>query len=178
MQSTSDRRIATQEATVRGLFNILKALGSERLFSVLPFDFEDKHYKDLKTPHAVDGALNAISYRTGLNALKPLQRLIRGHLEKQAKDQSLAPTVVVVITDGDVRKAKPPTPQQSHPYHADTYLAGLRLDRPRHRLCRRHRQVQVGPAPQRLHRPGSLLPCVPRRQRPERGRGPQKAEPR
>jgi hypothetical protein len=114
MKTTKDRRMATQEATVRGLFNILKALGSERLFAVMPFEFEDKHYRNLKTPHAVDDALGNISYGSGVKALQPLQCLIEERLEKQAKDQSLPPTVVVVITDGDVRTSQPPIPHQSH----------------------------------------------------------------
>jgi hypothetical protein len=116
--NTERARIATQEATVRGLFNIVKALGSERLFAVLPFRFEEKHYGDLKTSHAVEDALKAVGYGSNLNALEPLKRLIRGRLEQQAKDQSLPPTVVVVVTDGDVRIESTPSRTPVPPYHA------------------------------------------------------------
>jgi membrane-anchored protein YejM (alkaline phosphatase superfamily) len=97
----SGRRIATLEATVRGLIGILRDLGSDRPFSIVPF--EGAVYNNLPDLTSVNNALRSIKYETNAGALDPLRQRVIRPLESLAKRKSLNPTVVVVVTDGDVR---------------------------------------------------------------------------
>lgn len=93
-------RIPTLRATVCGTFRILADLGSDRPFSIIPYTGDS--YKSLGSEADVKQALDSIHYGGGGNASMPLQQTILPLLEDQAKRNQLNPTVVVVITDGDV----------------------------------------------------------------------------
>ncbi|RYO83037.1 hypothetical protein DL766_005736 [Monosporascus sp. MC13-8B] len=99
MRSDGGLAKSTQEATVGGLFDILKDLGSEGLFSIIPF--EEEEHERIKDAAGVKRALHSIRYGTSAKALKPLEERIIRRLKKQAKKGALPPTVIVVMTDGD-----------------------------------------------------------------------------
>ena len=105
MKTKKEPRIATQEATVRGLFSILRALGSTQPFSIIPFT--GAAHEQLPSLEAVNRALGQLVYQHGPSALGPLQTRVLHPLESLAKEGKLAPTVVVVITDGDVSCVPP-----------------------------------------------------------------------
>ncbi|RYP05198.1 hypothetical protein DL764_003978 [Monosporascus ibericus] len=93
-------RIPTLEATVTRLYRILRDLGSERSFSIIPFKGET--YEDLKSDADVRGALDSLNYNTGASTARPLRNIVIPLLEEEAVNGTLRPTVVVVITDANV----------------------------------------------------------------------------
>ncbi|KAH0566236.1 hypothetical protein GP486_000357 [Trichoglossum hirsutum] len=98
--TTEATRIPTLEASIRGLFRIRTDLGSKRRFSIIPF--EGTVHENLNTGSDLDRALKSLKYNTGASALGPLEKRILGRLGQDAGKKTLYPTVVVVITDGDV----------------------------------------------------------------------------
>lgn len=99
MTSEKQRR-PTQEATVRGLFSFLKDLGSTQPFLLIPFD--GMMHGQFSSLAEVNRALGGMSYNGSSSALKPLQTRILEPLKGRARRGDLKPTVVVVITDGNV----------------------------------------------------------------------------
>jgi hypothetical protein len=97
--TTGASRIPTLKATVKGLFNILANLGSERQFSIVPFNGQIAQPRSEVDVHR---ALESFEYSTGRNASDSLNADILPQLEDRAAGKRLNPTVVVVITDGDV----------------------------------------------------------------------------
>ena len=81
MKSTKDERKRTQEATVHGLFKIYQKLGSDCLFSIIPF--EGTPTDNPRDYSAVKRALEEFKYNTGYNALDGLNKCILPKLEGQ-----------------------------------------------------------------------------------------------
>lgn len=93
-------RIPTLNATVRGLFNVQKELGSMRQFNIIPFagDF----WTDVEESDEVERAIHSFQYGRGGDAVGPLRERILKRLERDANEKALYPSVSVIITDGEV----------------------------------------------------------------------------
>lgn len=93
-------RIETLEASVRGIFRIATSLSSDTDVSLVPF--EGSAADGLRSETVVEAALKRIEYNTSATVPVPLQKKILNPLLKAAKAKQLRPTIVSVITDGDV----------------------------------------------------------------------------
>ena len=97
----SDTRIATLRSSVRGLFKEARALNPQNSFSL--YTFSSPAWPNLKTESDMERVLSTMTFPTGLGAAQPLEEFILKSLRYQAEQKALKPTVVVIITDGDVR---------------------------------------------------------------------------
>jgi hypothetical protein len=71
--------------------------------------FEGPQWENLRTENELENAISTMAFPTGASASKPLETRSLSRLERNATTKTLAPTVVVVITDGDVSyRALPP----------------------------------------------------------------------
>ena len=93
-------RIETLEASVRGVFKIATSLSSDTDVSLVPF--EGRAAEGLRSETDMEAALRRIKYDTGANVPRPLQKRILDPLLEAARAKKLRPTIVSVITDGDV----------------------------------------------------------------------------
>ncbi|KAK0706099.1 hypothetical protein B0T26DRAFT_725424 [Lasiosphaeria miniovina] len=73
-EDKTEPRKATQEATVWGLFSVLRALGSAQPFSLVPFTGAE--HKQLSSLAAVNEVLGRMVYQRGSPALGPLETRI------------------------------------------------------------------------------------------------------
>ena len=96
----SDTRSPTLKSIVRGLFKEAHALNPQNSFSLYTFSTPD--WENLKTGPEVESALSTMTFPTSLGAAKPLKDFVLDSLLRKAGQKAFKPTVVVVITDGDV----------------------------------------------------------------------------
>lgn len=100
-------RIETLQASVRGIFKIATTLSSDTYVSLVPF--EGHAAPGLKTEQEMEEALSRIRYSTGGTVPKPLKNRILSPLLQAAQQKQLRPTIVAVITDGDVSRFSVPS---------------------------------------------------------------------
>ena len=103
--TTEPSRIETLKASVRGIFKIAKSLSSNTDLSLVPF--EGSTADGLRSETDMEAALKRIKFNTGATVPEPLQKRILNPLLKAAKAKQLQPTIVSVITDGDVSQFVP-----------------------------------------------------------------------
>ncbi|OCK75738.1 hypothetical protein K432DRAFT_397027 [Lepidopterella palustris CBS 459.81] len=96
----SDTRIPTLEASIRGLFKAARLLNSETQFSV--YTFGGPRWENLRTEPEMEKVVSSLTYQTGEKAAGPLKSRVLQPLLQKASEKKLNPTVVVVITDGDI----------------------------------------------------------------------------
>jgi len=95
-----DTRIATTKATIRGLFTAARLLNQDTKFTVR--SFSGPQWENVPTQIDMDSVLNAMVFNTGESLPGPLNARVTTPVLAAASTRVLKPTIVVMITDGDV----------------------------------------------------------------------------
>ncbi|KAF7590019.1 hypothetical protein BBP40_003407 [Aspergillus hancockii] len=103
--TTEDSRIPTTKDTIRGLYKAAKTLNPDNKFSVRSFEGSD--FDDVATESDLSDIISGMTFDTGANVAVPLRNKILDPLSKAAVEKKLNPTVVVIITDGDLGSSVP-----------------------------------------------------------------------
>ncbi|KAL4778187.1 hypothetical protein BJX76DRAFT_362969 [Aspergillus varians] len=102
-----DSRITTLQATVRGLFTAARLLNADAKFSIIPFATKAR-WDDVQSDEELEGIIGQMTFNTSARVAEPLaKRVLQPLAEKVSDGESLHPTVVVVITDGDIGVSLP-----------------------------------------------------------------------
>jgi hypothetical protein len=102
---TGDTRIPTTKATIRGLFTAARMLNQETKFTVR--SFTGPQWENVPTQLDMDSVLNAMVFNTGESLPGPLNARVTTPMLAAASTRVLKPTIVVMITDGDVSSLSP-----------------------------------------------------------------------
>lgn len=98
--TTEESRIPTTQETIKGLYKAAKTLNPTNKFSVR--SFEGSEYDNVATESDLTDIISAMTFETGANVAGPLKKKILDPLATAAMEKKLNPTIVVIITDGDV----------------------------------------------------------------------------
>lgn len=98
--TTEESRIRTTQETIKGLYKAAKTLNPTNKFSVR--SFEGSEYDNVATESDLTDIISAMTFETGANVAGPLKKKILDPLATAAMEKKLNPTIVVIITDGDV----------------------------------------------------------------------------
>jgi hypothetical protein len=93
-------RIPTTKDTIKGLYTAAKTLNPDNKFSIR--SFEGSEFDNVTTENDLIGIVSDMTFETGANVAGPLKRKILDPLATAAIEKKLNPTIVVIITDGDV----------------------------------------------------------------------------
>ncbi|EAW06850.1 uncharacterized protein ACLA_085450 [Aspergillus clavatus NRRL 1] len=97
---TEPTRIPTTQQTIRGLYKAAKLLNPRNHFSLRSFEGAD--FDDVASEKDLADLIAAMTFDTGANVAGPLKQKVLDPLSAAAAGGSLRPTVVVIITDGDL----------------------------------------------------------------------------
>ncbi|RHZ52838.1 uncharacterized protein CDV56_106333 [Aspergillus thermomutatus] len=103
--TTEESRIPTTQETIRGLYKAAKTLNPDNKFSVRSFEGSD--FDNVATESDLAEVISGMTFDTGANVAGPLRNKILDPLSKAAAEKKLNPTVVVIITDGDLGSSVP-----------------------------------------------------------------------
>ncbi|KAB8079694.1 hypothetical protein BDV29DRAFT_151612 [Aspergillus leporis] len=103
--TTEESRIPTTQETIRGLYKAAKTLNPDNKFSVRSFEGSD--YDNVATESDLTDIISSMTFNTGANVAGPLKSKILDPLSLAAAEKKLNPTVVVIITDGDLGSSVP-----------------------------------------------------------------------
>jgi hypothetical protein len=98
--TTESSRIPTTKETIKGLYKAAKTLNPDNKFSIRSFEGSD--FDNVTTESDLTNIVTAMTFETGANVAIPLKNKILGPLATAAMEKKLNPTIVVIITDGDV----------------------------------------------------------------------------
>lgn len=98
--TTEESRIPTTQETIKGLYKAAKTLNPANKFSVR--SFEGSEYDNVATESDLTDIISAMTFETGANVAGPLKKKILDPLATAAMERKLNPTIVVIITDGEV----------------------------------------------------------------------------
>ena len=98
--NSEDSRIPTPQETVKGLYKAAKTLNPDNKFSIR--SFEGSEFDNVASETELDDIVSSMTFDTGANVAKPLREKILEPLATAAMENRLNPTIVVIITDGDV----------------------------------------------------------------------------
>jgi hypothetical protein len=103
--TSEESRIPTTQKTIKGLYKAAKTLNPDNKFSVCSFEGSD--FNNVATESELTDIISAMTFNTGANVARPLGVKILDPLSKAAVEKKLNPTVVVIITDGDLGSSVP-----------------------------------------------------------------------
>ncbi|PTU18950.1 hypothetical protein P175DRAFT_0503775 [Aspergillus ochraceoroseus IBT 24754] len=98
--TTEASRIPTTQETIRSLYKTAKTLNPDNSFSVR--SFEGSNHDNVSSESDLSDVISGMTFNTGASVAAPLRNKILDPLSKAAADKTLNPTVVVIITDGDL----------------------------------------------------------------------------
>ncbi|KAJ5873521.1 uncharacterized protein N7473_013394 [Penicillium subrubescens] len=98
-------RIPTTKDTIKGLYKAAKTLNPDNKFSIR--SFEGSEFDNVTTENDLIGIVSDMTFETGANVAGPLKRKILDPLATAAIEKKLNPTIVVIITDGDLGSSVP-----------------------------------------------------------------------
>jgi hypothetical protein len=98
--TTEESCIPTTKETIRGLYKAAKTLNPDNKFSVRSIEGSD--FDNVATESDLADVISGMTFSTGANVTRPLKNKILDPLSKAATEKKLNPTVVVIITNGDV----------------------------------------------------------------------------
>lgn len=98
--TTEESRIPTTQETIRGLYKAAKTLNPDNKFSVRSFEGSD--FDNVATESDLTNVISGMTFNTSANVAGPLKNKILDPLSTAAVEKKLNPTIVVIITDGDV----------------------------------------------------------------------------
>ncbi|KKK18558.1 hypothetical protein ARAM_006262 [Aspergillus rambellii] len=98
--TTEASRIPTTQETIRSLYKTAKTLNPDNSFSVR--SFEGSNHDNVSSESDLSEVISGMTFNTGASVAAPLRNKILDPLSKAAADKTLNPTVVVIITDGDL----------------------------------------------------------------------------
>jgi hypothetical protein len=96
----SKTRIKMLKSSIYGLFEAAHLSNSEVPFSL--HSFEGLTWQNLETKQELNQAISSMKYGSRKDAVQPLYSRVLHPLFQNASRRELSPTVVVVITSGDV----------------------------------------------------------------------------
>ncbi|EPS25575.1 hypothetical protein POX_c03952 [Penicillium oxalicum] len=103
--NSEDSRIPTTQETVKGLYKAAKTLNPDNKFSIR--SFEGSEFDNVASETELDDIVSSMTFDTGANVAKPLRKKILEPLATAAMENRLNPTIVVIITDGDLGSTVP-----------------------------------------------------------------------
>ncbi|KAF7712496.1 Uncharacterized protein PECH_003075 [Penicillium ucsense] len=103
--NSEESRIPTTQETVKGLYKAAKTLNPDNKFSIR--SFEGDEYENVTSETELTDIVSSMTFDTGANVARPLKKKILDPLATAAMENRLNPTIVVIITDGDLGSSVP-----------------------------------------------------------------------
>jgi len=97
---TSGSNPGTLRAIVKELFKVARRVNSEKRFSLYPSTLTGLKWENLVTEAEIEAAIPAIPGSQGGTVLGVLKTMVLDPLVERARQKTLNPTVVTIITDG------------------------------------------------------------------------------